>query len=628
MSNIKIEKTPNIEKSILSLCGSLPSNGLIYNGEWTRWGKNYKYSFNGNPNKQSGTLWDWSGEISPVFFYTPNHTGDFKIATPTKKEKESEEDLSKLFKTLSSEGVNNHPYTIKKRISLKNVKLSRDKQRLIIPIYNDDDKLISFQFISQNGEKRFKKGRTLTKAHHFPIGKYNKSASIEDDYIYCCEGVATGATIHQITNKKVYCSFSKGNLDALAKMLLSKYSGQIVMCIDNDEEHTHKTEIKHNRLTIICPSKKGDFNDRPEKRKLLLVENLLKPLSATIKKLEYLDDPYNMIIKGHTTIISGAKTALKSTGLLNYLFKYQLNIAYFSDWEVSEQTLRKRAKAVNAENKIYRINLNSQKSWDNIGKIIKAGNLDCIIEDPPFENEKFNNIPGTRELLAIREKIAQQYNISWLIVRNYSKTMDQNSLKKVSGFAVWTNMPRSTIIFFPLESGHKYRPVKTHDEKTNKEIPKKEQYAPKVSLMQCMVCNEGVTPKHSALLKIKTTQIEEDVNKSMIDVPLCEIEMIKRPEDPERWVKVRTQEENEKFDTKVWEILSCVNDKGDEGITPYELVKRIVSKNELALCGRSTAYKILKHLHDENYIEGGGAGGAVGDTKVIKITKLGKEYLE
>ena len=418
---------------------------------------------------------------------------------------------------------------------------------------------------------------------------------------------------------------TKLNLDNVGQMLLDKYPRKnIVMCLDNDEEKTHETDLISGRLIVICPNEKGDFNDRPEKSKLLLVDSMIKPLTATIKKIEYLDDPYNMLIKGHSTIISGAKTALKSTGLLNYLFKYQLNIGYFSDWEVSERTLMKRAKAVNAQNQIYRINLNNPQAWENIGKIIKAGNLDCIIEDPPAEDDDFKHIQGTRKVLAKREAIAQKYGIAWLIVRNYSKTMDPDALKKVGGFAVWTNMPRSTIIFFPLDEGHPKRPRKTHDEKTNKELKDELKHSPKVSLMQTMVCNEGQLPKHSALLTLKTTKIEEDVNKSMIDVPLCEIEMIKRPDNAEKWVKARTKEENEKFDTNVWKIM-CKIYKEKNGIASLKLVEWICDNKDGLGLGRSTAYKILKHLHEINYIY----GGRTKDGQVpITITKIGKDYLE
>ena len=632
MTKINKQQADDIERAVHELCGSLPPNGLIFDGKWSNsWGKEKKYRFCGEINKKCGTFWDWSDNIPNTFFYQSGTTGDFKVTTPPKK---IESNIEKEFKALSNENVNTHPYILKKKITLKNCRLKENNKSnpiyndesktvgwnannnlLVIPIYNDESQLISWQTIDNEGKKLFKKGEQLTPGHYFPIGKMNEK-------VYIAEGVATGATINKITKELTLCSFSKGNLDNLAKLALKKFpKSKVIMCLDNDGDKTHETEIKNNRLITICPKKPGDFNDHPDKMKLLLVENYITPLNVKIRPVEYIDNPYGLLLKRNLTVISGAKTAMKSTGLLNYLFNFKLKIGYFSDWEVSEETLMKRAKATHSQNKIMRIHLEDKGTWDNIGNVIEAGELDVIIEDPPAEDKGFEKIVGVRKLLQKRIEICQKYNVAWLLVRNYSKLSDNDSLKKVSGFAVWTNMPRSTIIFYPLEEGHNLRQVKTTDEH-NDPIPEKLQKAPKVSLMHSVVCNEGPLPDHSILLTLQTTQIEEDIKKASIDVPFCNIRAVERPKNAEEWVKAPDINKRDKMDTKLWKVVSMIQEAGKGGIKSYDLRKSMIDKLEIS---QSTAVTIIRTLKAQKYIYGGGKGN---NHIPLKLTKTGIEYLE
>jgi len=89
-------------------------------------------------------------------------------------------------------------------------------------------KIISLQFISSKGEKRFlpngEKGGYL-------IGK------IEAGKPVCiAEGFATGASIHEATNHAVIVAFDAGNLRKLAEALREKNPGAVIMlCADDDE---------------------------------------------------------------------------------------------------------------------------------------------------------------------------------------------------------------------------------------------------------------------------------------------------------------------------------------------------------------------------------------------------------
>lgn len=206
---------------------------------------------------RSGTgikAYNWkNGVDKQKFFSLPDH----EIIEPAPKRKYQpvkpcDIEFNKLSKTIPTD----HGYLLKKKIKVEGLNIRYSKGDLYIPIYSPKRQIISWQMISEGCGKWFKPGHKLPPGHCFPIGKDTKGK------IYLCEGFATGVTIHQSTDKRVYCSFSKGNLDNLGRILLKKFPKQtIVMCLDNDEDKTHKTEIEDKRLEVLIPDLPGDFND-------------------------------------------------------------------------------------------------------------------------------------------------------------------------------------------------------------------------------------------------------------------------------------------------------------------------------------------------------------------------------
>ena len=92
-------------------------------------------------------------------------------------------------------------------------------------------KITSLQFINREGEKRFlpdgEKGG-------YVIGK------IEAGKPVCiCEGIATGASIHEATGHAVIVAFDAGNMKKLATALrANKPDMKIILCADDDESGT------------------------------------------------------------------------------------------------------------------------------------------------------------------------------------------------------------------------------------------------------------------------------------------------------------------------------------------------------------------------------------------------------
>lgn len=124
-----------------------------------------------------------------------------------------------------------HPYLVAKRVQALNLRQFRDV--LMVPLV-DEHGLVNIQFIQPDGTKRFYKGGK-TEGTLSPIGKVK-------NYIYICEGWATGASIHSLTGEAVFCAMNAGNLMPVAKMARARYPGHhIILAGDNDTSATPNT---------------------------------------------------------------------------------------------------------------------------------------------------------------------------------------------------------------------------------------------------------------------------------------------------------------------------------------------------------------------------------------------------
>jgi len=130
----------------------------------------------------------------------------------------------------------NHPYLVHKGITPRGeIRVAKDG-RLIIPLHDATDTLLSLQFISPAGEKRFLTGGTV-RGGFFTIRGGNGT-------LYIAEGYATSATIREATGETVLVAFTCCNLRAVAEVARAAYPDRpIVICADND----HETAAKWNR---------------------------------------------------------------------------------------------------------------------------------------------------------------------------------------------------------------------------------------------------------------------------------------------------------------------------------------------------------------------------------------------
>lgn len=124
-----------------------------------------------------------------------------------------------------------HPYLLNKQVQPFN--LRQYKSFLMVPLV-DENGLANIQFIQPDGTKRFYTGGK-TKGALSPIGKVK-------NYIYICEGWATGASIHMLTGEAVFCAMNAGNLLLVAQMARARYpEHHIILAGDNDTSATRNT---------------------------------------------------------------------------------------------------------------------------------------------------------------------------------------------------------------------------------------------------------------------------------------------------------------------------------------------------------------------------------------------------
>lgn len=121
--------------------------------------------------------------------------------------------------------TNAHPYLERKRIAAIGIRRLRDM--LLVPARDAAGVLHTLQFIGVDGAKRFLTGGRIAGCY-FAMGR-------PAGRLLLCEGMATGATLHQATGCAVAVAFNCGNLPAVARALRAKFPvARIVVCADDD----------------------------------------------------------------------------------------------------------------------------------------------------------------------------------------------------------------------------------------------------------------------------------------------------------------------------------------------------------------------------------------------------------
>jgi putative DNA primase/helicase len=152
-----------------------------------------------------------------------------------------------------------HPYLVRKGISPNGLRVTGDG-RLCSPIYDADRTLISLQYIDGSGDKRFHPGAPV-RGGYWWVGNLDEPGTL-----YIAEGIATAATIHQVTGRPVAITYSAGNIPQVARIMRERYGQQqeIVIVADQDESGTGERYAREaaqeiGARVIIPPA--GDAND-------------------------------------------------------------------------------------------------------------------------------------------------------------------------------------------------------------------------------------------------------------------------------------------------------------------------------------------------------------------------------
>ncbi len=148
-----------------------------------------------------------------------------------------------------------HPYTIRKGVQVHRARQMGDS--LVLDYRDIGGRITTLQFISPDGGKRFLSGGAVAGSSH----RFGPKIT---DAVICCEGWATGATLHEATGHPICVCGSAGNLAPVAKGIREKYpTASIIIAGDADpvgrKAATDAAEMVNG---IVClPDFSGEVTD-------------------------------------------------------------------------------------------------------------------------------------------------------------------------------------------------------------------------------------------------------------------------------------------------------------------------------------------------------------------------------
>lgn len=221
-----------------------------------------------NSDKPAGWFWTYKNEEKQIWTsFAADTLSDAEKQAWKAKQREIDqarqleqqkvwaENKQKVVYLLKKSGVasNKHPYLQKKQV--RSYGLRQLKESLVVPVRNGAGDVISAQFITAAGDKRFKTGAQV-KGGYFAIGQ---PVSV----LLICEGYATGASLHEATGYAVAIAFDAGNLLPVAKVLREKLGDviTIIVCADNDVAKERNTGLINAQ---VCAEQVGGLLVYPE----------------------------------------------------------------------------------------------------------------------------------------------------------------------------------------------------------------------------------------------------------------------------------------------------------------------------------------------------------------------------
>lgn len=161
-----------------------------------------------------------------------------------------------LFKNLKTSAEDSEQAYLKEK-RIKSYGLKLQENNLVVPLYDINGNFKSIQFISPDGTKKFFPEAPVKGAFFSIAADILKPEKAKELIIIICEGMATGATIYEMTSMPTFAAMNCGNLFEVAKGLKAKYPQfKIVIAADND----HKTKGNPGLTTANDVCKKLNLN--------------------------------------------------------------------------------------------------------------------------------------------------------------------------------------------------------------------------------------------------------------------------------------------------------------------------------------------------------------------------------
>lgn len=179
-----------------------------------------------------------------------------------------------------------HPYLKRKGIQPHGARITGDG-RLIVPLFDQDGKLCSLQYIDNETGKLFHPGGEAG-------GKFWMVGTMDEPgTLYAAEGFATAATIHETTNRPCIVAYNAKNLVPVTASLRDMYGlmQDIVIVADNDVSGTGKRSAdqassKYGARVILTPIEGMDANDYAQAGHDIAALLIQQTGSAVIDKLK------------------------------------------------------------------------------------------------------------------------------------------------------------------------------------------------------------------------------------------------------------------------------------------------------------------------------------------------------
>lgn len=246
--------------------------GWYIGKEWTYNGKSYFAATYGSWNlgneKHRFVSWSKSEELENKGLRKEVKLLDEKLKQEEERlQSERLEKILENFKTFTPINGAENKYLQKKHVSIFAGLLEDNHKNLIVPVYEDFNKTIcGYQRIFTD-RKSFPVGQKI-QGNFFFFGDIS-----EPSHVYLCEGIATAATIYEVTGVPTISCFNAGNIPNVIMKIKNQLSGKnVVIACDNDKSKTGydfaiKAKRKFGNAVILKPdfgttsTSLSDFND-------------------------------------------------------------------------------------------------------------------------------------------------------------------------------------------------------------------------------------------------------------------------------------------------------------------------------------------------------------------------------